>query len=579
MINYYHRFMPGLANKLYPLYNATKEKTQDISWTPECQTAFEESKSALASATLLYHPNPSAKTSLTVDASDKAVGGQLEQYIDGMWRPIAFFSRKLSTAEQKYSTFDRELLSVYLAVKHFRHFVEGRSFTIYTDHKPLTSSFSSASERSPRQTRHLSFIAEFSTDIQHISGKQNVVADAFSRISAVALPSIDFHELALAQKNSDEIEAYRTSITGLVFEDIPFGEDTLLCDVSTKNVRPVVPKEWTKRIFDTIHGLSHSGCRPTQHAISSRFVWHNLKKDVRRWCRECHPCQASKIQHHVRAPLVERSPPDRRFGSLHVDIVGPLPPSEGMKYLFTVVDRFTRWPEAIPMADCTTETCVKSFIRYWISRFGVPCDVTSDRGPQFTSQLWKEMNQLLGISSTRTTAYHPQANGMVERFHRQLKAALKARLSGPNWMDELPIALLGIRSAWKEDSECSSADLVYGTNLHLPGEFFPSSNDLGTTNLSAQFLRDLQQKMRTVLPPSPKYHGKQPVNVPQNLNTAKFVYVRKDSHRTPLQRPYLGPFPVIEKNAKYFTVQINGKNETISIDRLKTAFTPLRGES
>ena len=116
MINYYHRFMPQLADKLYPLYEATKVKGQAISWTPDCEAAFASAKSALASATLLHHPHPTALTSVTVDASDKAVGGQLEQFLAGNWHPIAFISRKLSTAERKYSTFDRELLAIYLAI-------------------------------------------------------------------------------------------------------------------------------------------------------------------------------------------------------------------------------------------------------------------------------------------------------------------------------------------------------------------------------------------------------------------------------------------------------------------------------
>ena len=143
MINYYHRFMPQLAEKLYALHEATRVKGQTITWTPECESAFTAAKSALASATLLHHPDPMAMTNITVDASDKAVGDQLEQFLAGYWRPIAFFSRKLSKAEKKYSTFDRELLAIFLAIKHFRHFVEGRAFTIYTDHKPLTFAFSS----------------------------------------------------------------------------------------------------------------------------------------------------------------------------------------------------------------------------------------------------------------------------------------------------------------------------------------------------------------------------------------------------------------------------------------------------
>ena len=197
-----------------------------------------------------------------------------------------------------------------------------------------------------------------------------------------------------------------------------------------------------------------------------------------------------------------REPPGHRFGSLHVDLVGPLPVSEGMQYIFTIVDRFTRWPEAIPLSNAKSETIAKALIRHWISRYGVPDDITSDRGPQFTSELWRTLNNMLGISAITTTAYHPQANGMVECLHRQLKAALKARAVGPQWMDDLPLVLLGMRTAWREDPDCSPAELVYGSQLRIPGEFLHQRNSR-TCQPTSEFLRRLQTSMRTALPPPP----------------------------------------------------------------------------
>ena len=124
------------------------------------------------------------------DASSCAVGAVLQQYIENQWCPIAYFSKKLKPSEVKYSTFVRELLAVYLAIKHFHHFVEGRQFKVLTDHKPLTFSLSSHSDRyTPRQVRHLDYISQFTTDIQHISGQDNPVVDALSRIELNVMTS------------------------------------------------------------------------------------------------------------------------------------------------------------------------------------------------------------------------------------------------------------------------------------------------------------------------------------------------------------------------------------------------------
>ena len=232
------------------------------------------------------------------------------------------------------------------------------------------------------------------------------------------------------------------------------------------------------------------------------------------------------------------------------------------------------WPvysvgRTIPMAGCTTETCIKGFLRHWIACFGVPGYLMSDRGPQFTSELQTELNRLLGISASNTTAYHPQANGLVERMHRQLKASLKASLTGPKWIDELPMILLGIRTAWREDPECSLADLVYGTALHLLGEFF---NAPRTSDLHSGFLRELQNSMHTALPPPLQYHCTRPTHIPGDLGHTSFVYIRHGAHCNPLQRPYAGPFPVLERNEKYWVINHDEKIEKVTVDHLKTAY-------
>ena len=156
MLNYYRRFMPGIANRLVPLHGALAAagKSKAIVWTDQCDEAFRSSKKALSSATLLHHPDPQATTALTVDASDVAVGTELSQLQGDGWVPVAFFSKKLQPPERKCSAFDRELLAMFLSTKYFRHFLEGRPFTIFPDHKPRPSPSPWAVPRTDRRGRH-----------------------------------------------------------------------------------------------------------------------------------------------------------------------------------------------------------------------------------------------------------------------------------------------------------------------------------------------------------------------------------------------------------------------------------------
>ena len=154
---------------LHALLTASKLKSQPINWNDDALAAFNATKEALANASLLYYPAAAAPTCLVTDASNTAVGAVLQQYVNGTWHPISFFSRKMTPAETRYSTFDRELLAVYLAIKHFRHFLEGRHFHVLTDHKPLTFALNTRSDRhSPRQARQLDYISQFTSTIRHV---------------------------------------------------------------------------------------------------------------------------------------------------------------------------------------------------------------------------------------------------------------------------------------------------------------------------------------------------------------------------------------------------------------------------
>ena len=354
MINFYNRFIPGAAEIMKPLYEASAKKNVQLQWGEELDKAFAKARAALAKATMLRHPRPGAQIAVTADASGEAVGAVLQQRAreGGPWEPLAYFSKKLRQPERRYSAFDRELLAVYLGIRHFRHYLEGRDFPIFTDHKPLTFAMSKCSEPwSHRQARHLEYISQYSTDIRHVSGVDNAVADALSRaaIEEVRL-GVDFGKMAELQRQDPETLAYKTAVTALKWAEVNVDEKhKLLCDTSMGTPRPLVPAGMRREVFDVVHGLSHPGTNASVKIMKSRFVWHGIAKDVREWARACVACQTAKVHRHNKAPLHKFATPTARFAHVHVDLVGPLPMSKGYSHILTVIDRFTRWPEAIPL--------------------------------------------------------------------------------------------------------------------------------------------------------------------------------------------------------------------------------------
>lgn len=576
MINFYRRFMPKAAATQAPLNELLKDRVRGkdiLRWTSEATDAFEASKEGVAQAASLAHPKMDEPLAVFCDASDFAVGAALQQYLDGGWQPLSFFSKKLSPAERNYSAYDRELLAIYLAIKHFRHMIEARNFTIFTDHKPLTFAFRhKTSQVSPRQFRYLDFISQFTTEIRHIAGDDNVVADALSRIEELQV-LIDYEALAASQQIDEELSNLRREKSlGIKLEQVqcPGTPCMLWCDVSTSIIRPFVTAPFRRAAFLNTHRLSHPGVKATVKMMTQRYVWPSIKNDSRKWVQACLECQRSKVTRHVMSPVGTFAPPSSRFEHVHLDIV-VMPLSEGYRYCLTMIDRFSRWPEAVPLRDQEAITIARVFYDHWISRFGAPLRVTTDQGRQFESYLFKHLSQLMGSTHIRTTAYHPAANGLVERFHRHLKGALRCHQT--RWTEALPTVLLGIRMAWREDLGATAAEMVYGQPVRLPGEFLTFQSPGLRDDGSSQFVKELRQRFQELRPTNgSNHHKRRNVFVFKDLATATHVFVRHDAQRRPLQQPYDGPYPVVSRNDKTFAIQVRDRLVTVSVDRLKPAY-------
>ena len=226
----------------------------------------------------------------------------------------------------------------------------------------------------------------------------------------------------------------------------------------------------------------------------------------------------------------------------------------------------------MPLKGITADECVSAFVQHWVSTFGCPEHIYTDRGRQFLSGAWLSMCRHLGSNAHQSTSYHPQAQGTVERLNRTLKTSLKCQEDASQWFNHLPWVLLALRNTPKEDlSDSTPSELVFGQPVRLPGEFFDESNE--PNNPDCNFSDNLAAFIRSIKF-SPARASKRPSYIdPKLLDIATtHVYVRIDKRQPPLYPSYMGPYQIVNRNRKYFELNMRTHAERVSIDRLKPAY-------
>ena len=506
-VGFYRRFIPELSKMAKPLTEltrSTRTKGKTIycpfRWTEEHDLAFEQIKEAFQTG---YRPG-ALRSRFGNDCGDGCerlgYGRGMSQIQDGVQRPVAFFSRKMSPAETNYEIYDKELLAIVDAFEQWRPELAGTAdpVLVRTDHRNLEY-FMTTKRLNRRQARWAEFLADYNFVIEYRPGKSNP-ADALTRSPGLApesgsderekmrlqvlLPERCFRAAAGAV-NPDEaaprdvLEEIREAtaaddVLQEVKEALERGDRRFSTALHKRGFR-MAPSacEWNegllraqgKIVFPADEVLvsailhdyhdapvgGHRGRDATFEKLSRDYWAPELGAMVRRYVKACRRCQQQRVRNQPEQGLLRPLPiAEHPWRSVGIDFKGPLPPCmrNGLcyRYILTVVDRFTKRKHFLPLTRLDAETAADAFWRGVWRLHGMPEEIMSDRGAQFTGDFWRRLCLRVGVGQKMSSAFHPQTNGQTEAANRQIKEYLAYYVSffQDDWVDLLPVAEFAI---------------------------------------------------------------------------------------------------------------------------------------
>ena len=346
----------------------------------------------------------------------------------------------------------------------------------------------------------------------------------------------------------------------------------------------VLPVSFRKKVLKMAHdGLGHLGGRKVKNLIKQRFSWPGLGIDVIKYCKSCPTCQRCSKTKSRKAPMMERRVLSEPFEVVALDIVGPMPKGKGgCIYLLTLIDMASKWPEAIPLRSTKSKVVAEGLIEL-IARVGIPLQILSDQGSQFIGSIMAKVCKDLGIEQIKTSPYHPEGNGTIERMHGTLGPMLtKASSLGQDWVTQVPFALFAIRAAPNRETGFSPFDLVYGHSVRTPLDIIHQGwEELEFVDLEVEewssWLLDKMEVWREIYVERVKEASrKRKVSFDRKAMVRELEVNDKVLCRIPgmtrkLQESWLGPFSITEKlnRVNYRVKTGRGPGKVLHINNLK----------
>jgi hypothetical protein len=586
IINYYRDMWIRRSDVLAPLSKLTS-KTVKWQWTAVEQKAFDTMKRIIARETLLVYPDFNQPFIIYTDASHTQLGAVISQNN----KPIAFYSRKLNPAQTRYTTTERELLSIVETLKEFRNILLGHRIKIYTDHKNLTY----VNFNTERVMRWRLIIEEYSPELLYVKGETNIVADALSRLDLATSdtsPS-DMHDMQYLADNfsleDDDLpdDAYplqykliasHQNLQKDLFVKLYKQQDgfhlksfcgggkkrTLIC----RHEKIIIPKTLQRRIVTWYHNmLCHSGETRTEQTIRQQFWWSNLRNDVHNICSKCDTCQrakrTTKKYGHLPAKEAEADP----WEVLCVDLIGPYTiKRRGKKNLIlwclTMIDPATGWFEMREIPNKEAITVANLVETTWLTRYPWPNQIVFDRGKEFMGEFARMVENDYGIKRKPTTTRNPQANSIIERIHQTIGNMIRSFQIGQieineedPWTGVLAATMFATRATYHTTTQATPAQLVFGRDAILNIKF------------DANWRLIRERKQRAINTNNQKENKKR---ISHQYRVGDKVLYRVDSLSKYSENPYDGPYEIVRVNTNgTVRLKMDAVTDTVNIRLLK----------